>query len=128
MAINFQKGGVYKLKASSTEEAKILVQGFMVSGEEVICAFQTIRDKIIFTNKRIISVDVQGVTGRRKSYASMPYSRIQYYSVQTPGFIEVYPDSELFLMFSDNFTATFEFKDNVDMGMIARIISEYVLR
>ena len=90
-------------------------------------AFQTVRDQLVFTNKRIISIDVQGLTGKKKSYATMPYSKIQYFSIHTPGFAELIPDSELFLMFSNSFTAKFEFKGNVDIGKIGRMISEYVL-
>jgi hypothetical protein len=47
--------------------------------------------------------------------------------MQTPGFGELIPDSELFVMFSNTFTAKFEFKGNVDIGKIGRMISEYVL-
>lgn len=99
----------------------------MVSGEECIMAFQTIRDQLLFTNKRIISIDVQGLTGKRKSFASMPYSKIQYFSIQTPSFAELIPDSELFIMFSNGATAKFEFKGNTDIGKIGRMISEFVM-
>ena len=50
-----------------------------------------------------------------------------YFSIQTPGFLELIPDSELFIMFSNGFTARFEFKGNVDIGRIGRMISEFVL-
>lgn len=65
---------------------------------------EAVRDQLLFTNKRIIAIDVQGITGKRKSFATMPYSKIQYFSIQTPGFIEIFPDSELFVMFSNVFT------------------------
>ena len=65
--------------------------------------------------------------GDIKSYATMPCSKIQYFAVQTPGFLELFPDSELFIMFSNGMTAKFEFKGNTDIGLIARIIGEYVL-
>ena len=84
---------------------------------------ESLKDK----NKRIIAIDVQGITGKRKSFATMPYSKIQYFSIQTSGFLELIPDSELFLMFSNGFTATFEFKGGVNIGAIGRMISEYVL-
>ena len=95
--------------------------------EKVEFAFKTIRDQLVFTNKRIISIDVQGITGKRKSFATMPYSKIQYFSIQTPGFMELFPDSELFVMFTNGFTAKFEFKGAVDIGKIGRMLSEYVL-
>ena len=127
MAVNFNQNSVFNLKQISNDSVRGEVQGLLVNGEEVIYAFQTIRDQLVFTNKRIISIDVQGLTGKRKSFSTMPYSKIQYFSVQTPGFMELVPDSELFLMFVSGFTATFEFKGQVDIGAIGRMISEYVL-
>ncbi len=41
--------------------------------------------------------------------------------------MELFPDNELFLMFTNGFTATFEFKGKVDIGAIGRMISEFVL-
>ncbi|MBR3023419.1 MAG: PH domain-containing protein [Oscillospiraceae bacterium] len=115
------------MKPIDTASVRNEVNGLLINGEEILCAFQTIRDQLVFTNKRIISIDVQGITGKRKSFATMPYSKIQFFSIQTPGFIELFPDSELYLVFSSGFTAKFEFKGQVDIGMIGRIISEYVL-
>lgn len=127
MAISFNKESVFNLKPISLDSVRNEVQGLLVNGEECIYAFQTVRDQLIFTNKRIISVDVQGFTGKRKSFASMPYSKIQYFSIQTPGLLELIPDSELYIMFSNGATAKFEFKGNTDIGKIGRMISEFVL-
>lgn len=127
MAVNFNQNSAWNLKPISVDAVRSEVNGLLVDGEEVVMAFQTIRDQLLFTNKRIISIDVQGITGKRKSFSSMPYSKIQYFSIQTPGFAEAFPDSELFIMFSNTFTARFEFKESVDIGKIGRMISEYVL-
>lgn len=127
MAVNFNQDSVWNLKPISVDSVKSEVTGLLIGGEEVVMAFQTVRDQLIFTNKRIIAVDVQGITGKRKSFSTMPYSKIQYFSIQTPGFGELIPDSELFIMFSNTFTAKFEFKGGVDIGKIGRMISEYVL-
>ena len=128
MAISFNQESTWNLKPISVDAVRGEVNGLLVRDEEVVMAFQTIRDQLLFTNKRIISIDVQGLTGKRKSFSIMPYSKIQYFSIQTPGFGELIPDSELFVVFSDSFTARFEFKGNVDIGKIGRVISEYVLR
>jgi len=127
MAVNFNQDSVWNLKPIRVDTVKGEVNGLLIGGEEVVMAFQTVRDQLIFTNKRIIAVDVQGITGKRKSFSTMPYSKIQYFSIQTPGFGELIPDSELFIMFSNTFTAKFEFKGGVDIGKIGRMISEYVL-
>lgn len=127
MAINFNANSAWNLKPIEVSGVREEVRGLLIDGETVEMAFQTVRDQLLFTNKRIISIDVQGITGRRKSFSTMPYSKIQFFSIQTPGFIELIPDSELFLQFSSGFTAKFEFKGNVDIGKIGRMISEFVL-
>ena len=99
----------------------------LIAGEEIVAAFRTIRDQLVFTNKRIISIDVQGLTGLKKSFAIMPYSSVQFFTIQTPGFAELVSDSELYLMFSNGFTAKFEFRGSVDIGALGRTISTYVL-
>ena len=127
MAVNFNQDSVFNLKPISNDEVRGEVDGLLIADEKVEVAFKTIRDQLVFTNKRIISIDVQGITGKRKSFATMPYSKIQYFSIQTPGFMELFPDSELFVMFTNGFTAKFEFKGAVDIGKIGRMLSEYVL-
>lgn len=127
MAINFNQNSTFNLKPINKESVRGEVMGLLVNGEEIAYAFQTVRDQLIFTNKRIIAVDVQGITGKRKSFTTLPYSKIQYFSIQTPGFMELFPDSELFVMFTNGFTAKFEFKGAVDIGKIGRMLSEYVL-
>lgn len=126
--INFNNNSVWNLRPIEVSVVKDEVTGLLIDGEEIVLAFKTVRDQLIFTNKRIISVDIQGVTGARKSYSSMPYSKIQFFTIQTPGFVEIIPDSELILTFANGFTAKFEFKGNVDIGKIGRMISEYVLK
>lgn len=127
MAVNFNQDSVFNLKPISNDEVRGEVDGLLIADEKVEFAFKTIRDQLVFTNKRIISIDVQGITGKRKSFATMPYSKIQYFSIQTPGFLEMIPDSELYIMFTNGFTAKFEFKGAVDIGKIGRMLSEYVL-
>ena len=84
MAINFNSGGTFNLKPLPIESVRSEVAGMLINGEEIILAFQTVRDQLVFTNKRIISIDVQGLTGRRKSYASMPYSKSSIFRFRLP--------------------------------------------
>ena len=126
--INFNKNSVWNLKPIDVGAVRSEVNGLLIFGEEVIAAFQTVRDQLVFTNERIISIDVQGLTGKRKSFTSMPYSKAQFFSIQTPGFAELIPDSELTLTFTNGFVATFEFKGGVNIGEIGRKISEFVMR
>ena len=78
--INFNQNSAWNLKPINANEVREEVNGLLITGEEIIAAFKTIRDQLIFTNERIISIDVQGITGKRKSYSSMPYSKIQFFT------------------------------------------------
>ena len=125
--INCNKNSLWNLTPINLNSVHNEVNGLLVNGEQPVMAFKTVRDQLVFTNKRIISIDVQGFTGKRRSFTSMPYAKVQFFSIQTPGFLELVPDSELFLRFANGFEATFEFRGNVDIGQIGRMISEYVL-
>ena len=127
MAINFNSNSAWNLKPMNVNAVRDEVNGLLIDGENVEMTFQTVRDQLVFTNKRIIAIDVQGITGKKKTFSSMPYSKVQFFSIQTPGLVELIPDSELFIMFSNGFTAKFEFKGGVDIGKIGRMISNYVL-
>lgn len=124
---NFNQNSVFNLKPVDIAEIGVELNGLLIEDESIQMAFKTIRDHLVFTNRRIISIDVQGITGARKSYSTMPYSKIQFFSIQTKGFLEIFPDSELFIQFANGFTAKFEFKGNVDIGAIGRMLSYYVL-
>jgi len=125
--INFNSDSAWNLKPIEIGEVRDDVMGLLIEGEQIEMAFQTVRDQLVFTNRRVIAIDVQGITGKRKSFSIMPYSKVQYFSIQTPGFGEIIPDSELQLVFTNQFTATFEFRGNVDIAKLGRMISQYVL-
>lgn len=127
MAVNFNQNSAWNLTPIPVEEVRDEVRGLLIKDEGIAAAFRTVRDQLIFTNKRIIAVDVQGLTGRRKSFSSLPYSKVQFFSIQTPGFAEIVPDSELVLNFASGFSAKFEFKGGVNIGQIGRMISQFVL-
>lgn len=113
------------LKAIEIKEVRPEVEKLLVDNEKIMCAFKTIRDQVIFTNNRIFVVNVKGVTGKKIAYFSYPYSKIQYYGIETAGFMDI--DSELILTFSNGHILQFDFKSNVDIRMINSIISKYVL-
>ena len=127
MAINFNQNSSWDLKPITPREVDHDVADLLLDDEKICAAFKTIRDQLIFTTKRIISIDVQGITGKRKSFTSMPYSKVQFFSVQTPYAIELVKDSELELTFSNGFVAKFEFKGDVNITGIGKLISSYVL-
>ena len=125
--INFSDNTVFNLKPIEEKDVQRDVTNLFVDGERILGAYNTIRDQVIFTNKRIITVDVQGITGKRKDYSTLPYSKLQYFSVQTPGFAELIPDCEMELFFTNGFVAKFEFKGNCNIIELGKTISQYIL-
>ncbi|NML19007.1 PH domain-containing protein [Azohydromonas caseinilytica] len=67
----------------------------LFEGESLEAAFRMLRDYVAFTSHRIIVVDKQGMTGRKRSYLSVPYGRILAFSSETKGTMDM--DSELTL-------------------------------
>ena len=114
------------LRKIEFSEVRPEVTSLLVNGEEIVQAFHTIRDQVIFTNKRVFVVNVQGLTGKRTSYFSYPYAKVEYYGIETAGVLDT--DSELVMAFSDGARLFFDFKSNVDIRQISELISEYILK
>lgn len=113
------------LKSISKDEIREEIPELLVEKEKIIAAFKTIRDQVIFTNKRIFVVNVQGLIGKKVSYFTYPYSKIQYYGIETAGLIDI--DSELLLKFNDGTSLRFDFKTSVNIKEINQILSEHIL-
>ena len=106
-------------------EVRPEVYQLLVQGEQVAAAFKTVRDQVIFTTKRIFVVNVQGITGKKTSYFSYPYSKVQYFGVETAGVLDI--DSELILAFSNGAKLSFDFRANVDIRRLSALIANFVL-
>ena len=116
---------IMNLKAIKTSDVRREVPSLLVQGESIVSAFQTVRDQVIFTNKRVFVVNVQGITGKKTSYFSYPYSKVQYFGIETAGVFDI--DSELILAFSNGARLQFDFRSNVNIQEICGLISGYIL-
>ena len=123
--IEFQNKLVFWLKRVKDDAYSGIITPFLVDGEQILSTYQTMRDGVVFTNKRIISINVQGVTGKKKDFTSMPYSKIQVFSVETAGLID--DDTELELYFAGVGKVKFEFTVDANVAEICKIISNFVL-
>lgn len=121
--IDFNNKEIFKLKQDIDYAEK--VTELLLDGEEVIDAFKTMRDGVVFTNKRIISVNVQGITGSKKDFTSLPYKNIVAYSIETSGTFDL--DAELEIYFSALGKVRFEFTGKSAMLEISKIISSHAL-
>lgn len=124
--IDFTNGSFVKLKQANPQDGFNMVQGLLIQGENVVSAYKGVRDYVIFTTKRVISVNVQGMTGKKKDFSSLPYSKITAFSVETAGVFDL--DGELDLWFSGLGHVRFEFSGKCDIVQIGQLIASYALR
>lgn len=123
--IDFTNSAYVKMKQIDLNVVMREIQPLLIEGELVIGAYKAMRDYCVFTNKRVIAVNVQGMTGKKKDFTSLPYSKVSAYSVETAGVLDI--DSELEMYFSGLGKVKFEFSGQSDIVKIGQIISTFVL-
>lgn len=96
-------------------------------GEIVEHAYQLFRDYFIFTNKRLILVDVQGVTGSKIDYHSIPYKSITHFSIETGGTFDL--DAELKIFISGtSLPIQKRFNKNLSIYEVQSVLATYILK
>ncbi len=123
--IDFENKKLFKLVAEDLEKGERLIAPYMVSGEEVIDSYVSIRDHLVFTNKRIVAVNVEGVTGKKKDFTFIPYSCIQTFSIETAGVLDL--DSHLHIYITSIGMVCFELSGSNNVADLCVAIGEYIL-
>ena len=124
--IDFNSKGFFaRLKKVSNDEFGKMIYDFLIDGESIIGSYQSVRDGVVFTNKRIIAINVQGLTGKKKDFTSIPYSKITTFSLETAGVFDL--DAELEIYMSSVGKVKFEFTGSTDVKQICKMISTYAL-
>lgn len=99
----------------------------LIEGESIIKGFKIIRDLIIFTDKRLILIDKQGMTGKKVEYHSILYKSISHFSVETGGTLDL--DAELKIYISGNaMPIKQEFKKGTDIVGVQKMLAQFVLK
>jgi hypothetical protein len=102
------------------------MQPLLTEGEKVEIAFKLWRDQIIFTNKRLITIDKQGVTAKKVDYRSIPYSKIVQFSKESAGVLDL--DAELKIWVASLAEPLkFEFSKDAPINDVYALLSEKVL-
>lgn len=99
----------------------------LTDSEEIEMGFKLIRDTFIFTNKRLILVDVQGLTGSKTEYKSISYKSITRFSVETAGTFEL--DAELKIWVSSELNPSIikQFNKSVNVYDVQKVLAHHVL-
>ncbi|MCS0635063.1 PH domain-containing protein [Streptomyces sp. LP05-1] len=95
--------------------------------ERVYAAYQLIRDTILFTDRRLLLVDKQGITGKKTEYHSVPYRSITHFAVETAGTFDL--DAELKIWISGNSVPIQKtFTKGVDIYEVQAILTQFAAR
>ena len=107
-------------------EIKAQFENVLVENENIEAAFSLFRDKMVFTNKRIIFLDKQNVTGSKKEYLSVPYHSISVFSVESAGTFDA--DAEIKLWVREIGKVTKKVGKSTDTMQIQKILASYILK
>lgn len=103
------------------------LDALLITGEQVVRAFRIVRDLFIFTDRRLVLVDKQGMTGKKAEYHSIPYKSISHFTVETAGTFDM--DSEMKIFISGNMNPYVrEFKRGADIIGVQKTLAQFVLR
>jgi hypothetical protein len=115
--------------AAKIDPAKIQQEfsQILAKGEVVEHAYQLIRDYFVFTDKRLVLVDKQGMTGSKIDYHSIPYKSITHFSVETGGTFDL--DAELKIWISGTAAPIQkQFNKKLSIYEVQSVLANYVLR
>ena len=102
-------------------------ENILSSTETIEKGYKLVRDLFLFTNKRLILVDKQGVTGKKTEYHSIPYKSITHFSIETSGHFDL--DAELKIWISGTaLPIEKQFNQSLNIYELQSILAEYCLR
>ena len=82
---------------ADVQDVEEILQHALADDENVEKAFKLVRDLIIFTNRRMIMVDKQGMTGAKTDYHSVPYRAITHFAVESAGHFDLEAELKIWI-------------------------------
>ena len=100
----------------------------LIDGEQIELGFKLIRDTFIFTTKRLILIEKQGLTGSKTEYKSISYKSISRFSIETAGTFDL--DAELKIWVSSELQPSIkkQFNKSVNVYEVQKILAHHVLK
>lgn len=100
----------------------------LTTGEEIELGFKLIRDTFIFTNKRLILIDKQGITGNKVEYLSISYKSISRFSVETAGSFDLDAELKIWISSEENPSIKKKFNKSVNVYDVQNVLAHHVLK
>ena len=115
--------------ASKVDNAKVQAEfaRLLAPGETVQHAYKLIRDLFVFTDKRLVLVDKQGLTGSKVQYHSIPYRSVTHFSVETAGTFDLEAELKIWISSTPSPIAK-TFNKSLDIYEVQAVLASYVLR
>ena len=107
------------------DNGRDLYENFLLPRETVFGSYKGLRDRLVITDKRIIVIDVQGITGKKKEFMFIPYSKIVAFAVESAGTIDL--NSELKVWLSGIGGVKFNFTPKTDIFGIGRFLGQFIV-
>ncbi len=99
----------------------------LIEGEVIVKSFKLIRDMFVFTNKRLILVDKQGLTGTKTDFMTIPYHAINYFSKRSASLLDL--DAEILIWIKGSAQPIQrEFRKGENINDVYKALSTYVLK
>lgn len=111
---------------TDAQEIQLELQQLLAPGETVRAAYAVIRDLLVFTSKRLILVDKQGVTGKKREYLSLPYRSIERFSMETTGHFDLDAEIKIWVR-GQTEPISKNFRNDKNIHDVYRALSEYAL-
>jgi hypothetical protein len=103
------------------------VEPTMLEGEQIVRAFKVFRDLFVFTDRRLLLIDKQGLTGKKVEYHSIPYKSITHFSVETAGTFDMDAEMKIYISGSP-VPIQREFKRGTDIVGVQKILASFILK
>ena len=115
--------GVVSQEELNNDYGKILTEG-----EVMELGFKVIRDTFIFTSKRLIIVDKQGITGNKTEYLSISYKSISRFSIETAGTFDLDAELKIWILGEMAPSITKKFNKSVNVYDVQKVLALHVLK
>lgn len=115
--------------ASQKDSDKVEEQlaDILIPNEQVRLAYALVRDLIVFTEKRLILVDKQGMTGKKTSYKSIPYRSISRFTVETSGHFDLDAELKIWISSATEPSEVLQFNSDRNVVEIQQALAAAVL-
>jgi hypothetical protein len=114
--------------AVSQDELNKKYGQLLIEGESLDLGFKLLRDTFIFTNKRLILVDVQGLTGNKTEYKSISYKSISRFSIETAGTFDLDAELKIWISGESQPSVTKQFNKSVNVYEVQKLLASHVLK